>query len=117
MTDPLREAISVSLTARREETDLAQNPPRAALPDVAINVGAELPEATATSRILREDRPSVVLEIPSSIQEPSEPRQWPDTLGKWFQPTARGHKRPRTTSPPSPRHHRMRSSSAGSWCE
>ena len=45
MTDPLWEAISVSLTTRREETDPAQTPPQAALPDVAIDVGAEPPEA------------------------------------------------------------------------
>ena len=70
MTDPLREAISVSLTARREETDPAQTPPRAALPDVTIDVGAEPPEAAATSHIPCEDRPPVVLEIPSSIPEP-----------------------------------------------
>ena len=53
MTDPLQEAISVSLIAKGEETDPAQTPPRAALPDVAIDVGAEPPEATATSRIPR----------------------------------------------------------------
>ena len=67
MTDPLREAISVSLTARREETDPAQTPPHAALSDVAIDVGVELPEAAATSRIPHEDRPPVILEIPNSI--------------------------------------------------
>ena len=64
ITDPLREAISVSLTAVREESDLAQTPPRAALPDVVIDVGVELPEAAATSRIPREDRPPVIREIP-----------------------------------------------------
>ena len=88
MTDPLREAISVSLTARREETDPAQTPPLVALPDVAIDVGVEPPEAAATSRISREDHPPVVLEIPSSIPEPSEPHQCPDTPGKWFRPPA-----------------------------
>ena len=41
MTDPLREAISASLTASREETDPVQTPPHAALPDVAIDVGLE----------------------------------------------------------------------------
>ena len=117
MTDPLREAISVSLTARREETDNDQTPPRAALPDIAIDVVVEPPEAAATSRIPREDRPPVVLEISSSTQEPSEPRQCPDTPGKWFQPPARDHKRPRTSSPPSPLRPRKRPYSAGRWCE
>ena len=117
MTDPLREAISVSLTAKGEETDPAQTPPHAALPDVTRDVGAEPPEATATSRILREDCPPVVLEIPSSTPEPSEPRQCPDTPGKFFRPPARGHKRLRTSFPPSPRRPRKRPSSAGKWCE
>ena len=63
MTDPLREAISVSLAARREGMDPAQAHPCAALPDVAIDVGVEPPEATATSRIPCEDRPPVVLDI------------------------------------------------------
>ena len=115
MTDPLREVISVSLIARREETNPTQTPPRAALPDVAIDVRAEPPEAAATSRIPCEDRPPVVLEIPSSIPEPSETRRCSDTPGKWFRPPARGHKRPRTSSPPSPRRPRKRPSSAGRW--
>ena len=117
MTDPLQEAISISLTARREEMDPVQTPPRAALPDVAIDVGVEPPETAATSRILREDRSPVVLEIPSSTPEPSEPRQCPDTPGKWFWPPVRGSKRPRSNSPPSPRHPRKRPSSSGRWCE
>ena len=51
MTDPLREASSVASIAVRESLDPAQTPPRAALPDVALDVGAEPPEAAATSRI------------------------------------------------------------------
>ena len=117
MTDPLQEAISISLAARRKETDPAQTPPRSALPDVAIDVGVELPEAAATSRIPHEDRPPVVLEISSSTPEPSKPCQYPDTPGKWFRPPVRGHKRPRTSSPPSPRRPRKRPSSTGRWCE
>ena len=66
MTDPLREASSVAIIAVRESSDPAQTPPRAALPDVALDVGAEPPEAPATSRIPCADRPPVVLEIPSS---------------------------------------------------
>ena len=69
MTDPLREASSVSLTSVRESTDPVQTPPRAALPDVAIDVGLEPPEAAATARIQRADRPPVVLEIPCSTQD------------------------------------------------
>ena len=49
MTDPLREASSVSVTAVRESTDPVQTPPRAALPDVAIDVGVEPPEDAATA--------------------------------------------------------------------
>ena len=117
MTDPLREAISVSLIAKGEETDPTQAPSRAALPDVAIDVGAEPPEAAATSRIPHADRPPVVPEISSSSPELSEPCRCPDTSGKWFRPPALGQKRPRTSSPLSPCRPRKRPSSAGRWCE
>ena len=40
MTDPLREASSASVIAVRESPDPAQTPPRAALPEVALDVGA-----------------------------------------------------------------------------
>ena len=49
MTDPLREASSVARIAVRESPDPAQTPPCAALPDVALDVGAEPPAAAATS--------------------------------------------------------------------
>ena len=88
MTDPLREASSVSLTAVRKSTDPVQTPPCAALPDVAIDVGLEPPEGAATARIQRVDRPPVVLEIPYSTPGPSEPSQCPDKPGKQFQPPA-----------------------------
>ena len=78
MTDPLQEASSVSLIAGGERTDPVQAPPCAALPDVAIDVGLEPPEAPATARIQRADRPPVVLEIPLSTPGPSEPSQCPD---------------------------------------
>ena len=117
MTDPLREAISMSLTTVRESTDSVQASPCSALPDIAIGVGLEPPEATATARIQRVDRPPVVLEIPCSTPGPSEPSQCPDKPGKRFQPPVRGSKRPRTNSPPSPRRPRMRPSSHGRWCE
>ena len=117
MTDPLREASSVSLTAVRESTNPAQTPPCAALPDVTIDVRADPPEAAATSRIPRVDRPPVVLEISSSSPEPSEPRRCLDTPGKWFRPPAQGQKRTRTSSPPSPCRPRKRPSATGRWCE
>ena len=117
MTDSLREASSVTRITERESPDPAQTPPRAALTDVTLDVGEEMPEAAATSRIPRADRPPVVLEIPSSHPEPSEPRRCPDTPGKWFRPPARGHKRSRTSSPPSPCRPRKRPSTAGRWCE
>ena len=117
MTDPLREASSVVRIAVRESSDPARTPPRAALPDVVLDVGAKPPEAVATSRIPRVERPPVVLEIPSSSPEPSEPRQCPDTPRKWFRPPARGHKRTRTGSPPSSRRPRKRPSASGRWCE
>ena len=62
LTDPLREGSSVASIAVREGSDPAQTPPCAALPDVALDVGSELPEATATSCIPRAERPPVVLE-------------------------------------------------------
>ena len=66
----------------RERSDPAQTPPRAALPDVSIDVGAEPPEAAASARIPRADRPPVVLDIASSPPEQSEPRQCLETPGK-----------------------------------
>ena len=121
MTDPPREAISLSQSGCRKETDPVQTPPRAALPDVATEVGLEPPEAASTSRIPREDPPPVILEIPSSIPEPekelSEPRQCPEMPGKWFQSPSRGYKRPRSRSPPSPHHPRKHLFSLGRWCE
>ena len=78
MTDPHREAISLSQSDCRQETDPILTPPCAALPDVAIEVGLEPPEASSAS---------VILEIPCSSPEPdklSEPHQCPDMPGKWF---------------------------------
>ena len=112
MTDPLREASSASVIAVRESLDPAQTPPHAALPDVALDVGAETPEATATARIPHADCPPVVLEIPSSHPEPSEPRRCPETPSKWFRPPARGHKRPWTNPPPPHSRPRKRPSTA-----
>ena len=118
MTDPQREAISLSQSGCRQETDPVLL--HAALPDVAIEVGLEPPEAASTSRIPCEDRPPVILEIPCSTPEPEElskPRQCPDMPCKWFQPPSRGSKRSRSDSPPSPCCPRKRYSSFGRWCE
>ena len=82
LTDPYREAR----TAVSERSGPAQTLPRAALPDVRLDVGAELPEAAATSRIPRAERPPVVLEIPGSIPEPSEPRRHKDLPSKGPRP-------------------------------
>ena len=114
LTDPCREGSPVAV---RERSDPAQTPPRATLPDVSIDVGAEPTEAAATTRIPRADHPPVVLEIVSSHPEQSESRQCPETPTKWFRPPSQGHKRPRTSSPPSPRRPRKRPSPAGRWCE
>ena len=83
LTDPQGEAISLSQSGSRQKTDPILTPPRAALPDVAIEVGPEPPEAASTSHIPREDRPPVILEIPCISPEPdklSEPLQCPDRL-------------------------------------
>ena len=56
MTDPPREAISLSQSGCRTEIDPSQTPPRAALPDSVIEVGLKPPEAAATSRIPRHCR-------------------------------------------------------------
>ena len=117
MTDLLREASSASVIAVRESPGPTQTPPRTALPDVALDVGAETPEATATARIPCADRPPVVLEMPSSHPEPSDPCRCPETPGKWFRPSVRGHRRPRTSSPPPPHRPGKCPSTAGRWCE
>ena len=117
MTGPPQEAISLLQSNDRKETDPVQTRPSAALPDVSIDAGLEPPEAASTSRIPLEDCSPVVLEIPGSTPEPSEPRQCPDMPGKWFRPPSRGSKRPRSTSPPSPRHPRKHSYPLGRWCE
>ena len=114
---PVREASSVSLTTVRESTIPVQTPTHAVLPDVAIDVGVGPREAAATARIQRADRPPVVLEIPFSTPGPSDPSQCPDKPGQRFQPPARGSKRTRTRSPPSPHRPRKRPSSQGRWCE
>ena len=113
LTGPYREAR----TTVSERSGPAQTLPRAALPDVRLDIGAEPPEAAATSRIPLAERPPVVLEIPGSIPEPSELRRHMDLPSKGPRPPRQGQKRPRTSSPPSPHRPRKQPSTAGRWCE
>ena len=83
-TDPYREAR----TAVSKRSGPVQTLPRAALPDVHLEIGAALPEVAATCRIPRAERPPVVLDIPGSTPEPSEPRRHTDS-------PSRGPKSPR----------------------
>ena len=113
LTGPYREVQ----TAVSERSGPVQTLPRAALPDIRLDVGAALPEAAATCRIPRAERPPVVLDIPGSTPEPSEPRQRTDSPSRGPRSPRRGHKRPRTRSPPSSRRPRKRPSTAGRWCK
>ena len=113
LTDPYREA----LTAVSKRTGPAQTPPRAALPDVHLDIGAALPEAAATCRIPHVDHPPVVLDIPGSTVEWPEPLRRTDSPSRGPRSPRRSHKRPRNRSSPSPRRPRKRPSTAGRWCE
>ena len=113
LTDHYREAR----TAVSKRSGPAQTPPRAALPDVHLDIGAALPEATATCCIPRADRPPVVLDIPGSTLESSEPLRRTDSPSRGPRYPRRGHKRPRTLSAPPSRRPRKRPSTTGRWCE
>ena len=113
LTDLYREA----LTAVSKRSGPAQTPPLAALPDIHLDVGAALPEAAATYRISRAYRPPVVLDIPESLPEPSEPKRRMDPPSRRPGSPRRGHKRPRTCSSPLPRRPGKQSSTAGRWRE
>ena len=113
LTDAYREAR----TAVSKRPGPAQTPPRTALPDVHLDIGAPLPEAAATCRIPRADRPPVVLDIPGSTLEPSEPLRRTVSPSRGPRSPRRSHERPRTRSSPSPRRPRKRPSTAGRWCE
>ena len=96
LTDPYREAR----TAVSKRSGPAQTPPRIALPDVHLDIGAALPEAAATCRIPHADRPPVVLDIPGSTLEPSEPNRRTDSPSRGPRPPRRGHKWPRNPLSP-----------------
>ena len=113
LTDPYREAR----IAGSKRSGPTQTPPRAALPDVHLDIGAALPEAAATCRIPRGDRPPVVLDIPGSTLERPEPRQRTDPPSRRPGSPRRGLKQPRTSSSPSPRRPGKRLSITGRWCE
>ena len=113
LTDPFREARITGST----RSGPAQTPPRAALPDVRLDIGAALPEAAATCRIPRADRPPVVLDIPGSTLERPEPLRRTESPRRGSQSPRRSLKRPRNRSPPSPPRPRKQTSTAGRWCE
>ena len=113
LIDPYREAQ----TTVSKRSGPAKTLPHAALPDVHLDIGAALPEAAATCRISRADRPPVVLDIPGSTPEPSEPNRRTDSPSRGSSSTRRGHKRPRTRPPLSSCRPRKRTSTAGRWCE
>ena len=69
LTDPFRKARIAGST----RSGPAQTPPRAALPDVCLDIRAALPEAAATFSIPCADRPPVVLDIPGSTLKRPEP--------------------------------------------
>ena len=98
LTDPYREGR----TAGSKRSGHAQTPPRPALPDVHLDIGAALPEAASTCRIPHADRPLVVLDIPGSTLERPEPLRRTESPRRGSRSPRRSHKRPRTHSPHSP---------------
>ena len=114
VTDPCREAR----IAGSVRSGPVQTLPLAALPDVHLEIGAALPEAAATCRIPRADRPPVVLDIPGNTVEQLEPlpRRLESPSRRPRSPR-RNHKRPRNRSSPSPRRPRKQPAASGHWCE
>ena len=114
LTDPCREARIAGST----RLGPAQTPPCAALPDVHLEIGAALPEAAATSRTPRADRPLVVLDIPGSVLERLESPRCPEPpRRRGSSPPRRSHKWPMNRSSPSPHRPRKRPANPGRWCE
>ena len=109
LTDSYREAR----IAGSKRSGPAQTPPHAALPDVHLDIGAALPEAAATCRIPRADRPPVVLDIPGSALERLESLRRMESPRRGLRSPRRSHKRPRNRSSPSPHRPRKRPSTAG----
>ena len=100
LIDPCREAR----IAGGPRPGPAQTHPRAALPDVHLEIGTALPEAAATSRA---ERPPVVLDIPGLERLESARRSEPPRRRGSRSPR-RYHKRPRNRSSPSPYRPRKR---------
>ena len=137
--EPQGGAISLPQSGCHSVFHHPQSLPRSARPDLVLEVGLEPPEADLTSRIPcedqqdavnstsrnpREDLPPVILEIPSGspdleeeLHRVPESHQRLDTPGKWFRPPTQSPPWSRSSSPPSPRRPRKRSSSFGRWCE
>ena len=113
LTEPYREAR----IAGSKRLGPAQTPPCTALPGVHLDIGAALPEADATCRIPRADRPPVVLDIPGSTLERPVPLRCTESAIRGLRSRRRSHKRPSNCSSPSPRRPRKRPSTAGRWCE
>ena len=109
LTDPLREArIAGGL-----RPGPVQCHPRAAHPDVCLDIDAALPEAAAVSRA---ERLPVVLEIPDSERlEPARRSESPRRRGS-RSPRRHRHKRPRNRSSALYRP-RKRPAPAGRWCD
>ena len=108
LTDPYREArIAGGLRAVPVLTH-----PRAALPDVHLEIGAALPKAAAVSRA---ERPPVVLDIPGSERLESARCSEPPRRRGYRSPR-RHHKRPRNRSSAlyRPKKHPAHT---GRWCE
>ena len=107
LTDPLREArIAGGL-----RPGPVQSHPRAAHPDVRLEIDAALPETAAVSRA---ERPPVVLEIPERL-EPTRRPESPRRRGS-RPPRRHHHKRPRNRSSALYRP-RKRPAPAGRWCD
>ena len=113
LTDRYREARIAGST----RSGPAQTPPRAALPDVHLEIGAALPEAAATCRIPRADHPPVVLDIPGSTMERPESLWRPESPRRGSRSPRQSNKRPRNRSSPSPPRPRKRPPTAGRWYE
>ena len=99
LTDPYREAR----IGGSKRSGPAQTPPRAALSDVPLDIGSALPEAAATCRNPRADRPHVVLDIPGSTLERPESLRRTESPRRGSLSPRRSHKQLRNRSSPSPR--------------
>ena len=109
VTDPHREVR----IAGDPRPGPVQTHPRAALPDVRLEIDAALPKAAAISRA---ERPPVVLDIPGAERlEPTRCSELPRRRGS-RPPRCHHHKRPRNRSSALYRP-RKRPAQTGCWCD